>query len=56
MTSAESLVEPSLLAIFTASSAVLTRFPLCAKAIVVPLSVAWMVGCAFSHVEPPVVE
>ena len=39
-----------------ASSAVLTRLPLWASAIVVPAVVALIVGCAFSQVEPPVVE
>ncbi len=38
------------------SSAVLTRFPLWAKAIAVPAEVDLMVGWAFSHVGAPVVE
>ncbi len=37
-------------------SAVLTRFPLWAKAIAVPVVVDLMVGWAFSQVEAPVVE
>ena len=40
----------------SASSAVLTRLPLWASAIVVPAGVARIVGCAFSQLEPPVVE
>jgi hypothetical protein len=43
-------------AISRASSAVLTRLPLCASAMVVPAVVARMVGWAFSQLEPPVVE
>ena len=39
-----------------ASSAVLTRLPLWASAMVVPAVVARIVGWAFSQVEPPVVE
>jgi hypothetical protein len=35
---------------------VFTRLPLCARAIVVPAVVARIVGCAFSQLEPPVVE
>ena len=37
------------------SSAVLVRLPLCPSA-TVPAAVGPSVGCAFSHVEPPVVE
>ncbi len=38
------------------NSAVLTRLPLWARAIVVPEAVERMVGWAFSQVEAPVVE
>ena len=39
-----------------ASSAVLTRLPLWHSARPVPAAVVRNVGCAFSHVEAPVVE
>jgi hypothetical protein len=39
-----------------ASSAVFTKLPLCASAMVVPAVVARIVGWAFSQLEPPVVE
>jgi hypothetical protein len=43
-------------AAMTASSAVLTRLPLWHSASPVPACVVRKVGCAFSHVEAPVVE
>lgn len=60
VTSEVSLVEPSAArprsATSRCNSAVLTRLPLCASAMVVPALVDRMVGWAFSQVEPPVVE
>lgn len=38
------------------SSAVLTRFPLCANDSPLPVAVVRNIGCAFSQVEDPVVE
>ena len=40
----------------SASSVVLTRFPLCPRATPVPAAVTWNTGCAFSQVVEPVVE
>ena len=56
VTIAVSLVEPSSRVAVAASSAVFTRLPLWASAMLVPVSVERIVGWAFSHVEPPVVE
>ncbi len=60
VTSEVSLVEPSARRPRSVaspwSSAVLTRLPLWASAMVMPELVARMVGWAFSQVEPPVVE
>lgn len=60
VTNEVSFVEPSVprprSATSRCNSAVLTRFPLCASAMVVPELVARMVGWAFSQVDAPVVE
>ena len=61
VTSAVSLVAPisspgCTAAASRASSAVLTRLPLWARAMVVPVAVARRVGWAFSQFDAPVVE
>jgi hypothetical protein len=58
VTTAVSEVAPSAARPWSCAArwAVFTRLPLWAMAIVVPAGVALIVGCAFSQVEPPVVE